>query len=524
MTVQANPGQVKNQQPLGRLLRQSRPGLGLWRKLSVLGLVIVLWGGYAVSGWPLTLVVNGQPYRLRTHQSTVAGAIQELGLDLGDQDVVEPGPAARLVPGATVSLQLARPVSVEADGRNYRILTQGATVADVLRQAGVLMNPRDEVLIDGKVVGTGYSPVLLPRPVPPSPSSNAARRLLSAFTPRGALVSARPEPVQLVIHRAVPVTLHDNQVSSNFYTTRPNVGEALLEQGITLFLGDKVTPNLGAPLSPGLHLYIQRSTPVTVRVDGRLIKTRTHRKTVGQVLAQEGVALMGQDFSRPPASALIAADDAIEVVRVQQAVEVEEVFIPFESTWIADEEMELDRHEVRQQGQTGVIKSRYRVRYENGQEVWRGLEDEWLDREASQRIIAYGTRIVVRTLNTPDGPIEYWRRIPMLATPYSAATSGKTPDNPHYGITRSGLQVRYGMAAVDPKVVPLMTELYVPGYGRALAADTGGLILGKHIDLAYEEDQPMPDMYGWVDVYVLTPVPPAARIRYVLPEWPQRGD
>jgi uncharacterized protein YabE (DUF348 family)/3D (Asp-Asp-Asp) domain-containing protein len=351
-----------------------------------------------------------------------------------------------------------------------------------------------------------------------------AGRLLSAFTPAGALVSARPEMVQLVVHRAVPITLHDNQVSSNFYTTRPNVGEALLEQGITLFLGDKVTPGLGTPLSPRLHVYIQRSTPVTVMADGRLIKTRTHRQTVGQVLAEAGVALMGQDFSRPPAATPVAANDTIEVVRVQQAVEVEEELIPFESTWIADEGMELDQQEVRQQGQTGVFKSRFRVRYENDQETWRELEDEWLEQEPRQRIIAYGTRIVVRTLDTPEGPIEYWRKIPMLATPYSAATSGKAPDHPRYGITRSGLQVRYGMAAVDPKVVPLMTELYVPDYGRALAADTGGLILGKHIDLAFEEGQAMPDMYGWLDVYVLTPVPPAAGIRYVLPEWPQRGD
>jgi 3D (Asp-Asp-Asp) domain-containing protein len=233
---------------------------------------------------------------------------------------------------------------------------------------------------------------------------------------------------------------------------------------------------------------------------------------------------MGQDFSRPSADVLISADDTIEIVRVREAVEIEEEFIPFETHWIQDDDMELDRQVVRQPGATGVIKSRSRVRYENRQEIWRTIEDEWLDREPSTRVIAYGTQVVVRTLNTPDGPLEYWRKIPMLATPYSAATSGKAQDHAAYGITRSGLRVRYGMAAVDPKVVPLMTELYVPGYGRALAADTGGLILGKHIDLAYEEGQPMPDMYGWLDVYVLTPVPPADKIRYVLPEWPQRGD
>jgi 3D (Asp-Asp-Asp) domain-containing protein len=171
-------------------------------------------------------------------------------------------------------------------------------------------------------------------------------------------------------------------------------------------------------------------------------------------------------------------------------------------------------------GVTGVIKSRTRIRYENGQEVWRGLEDEWLDQEPSTQIIAYGTSVVVRTLDTPAGPIEYWRKISMLVTPYNAATSGKSADHPQYGITRTGLRVGFGMAAVDPKVIPLMSKIYVPDYGIALAADTGGLIVGKHIDLAFDDHQPLPDLYGWRDVYILTPIPPADKIRYVLPQWP----
>ena len=229
---------------------------------------------------------------------------------------------------------------------------------------------------------------------------------------------------------------------------------------------------------------------------------------------------MGQDFSRPQANQALAADVPIEVVRVHETIEIEQEFIPFESEWIPDAEMEIDQQEKRQEGVTGVIKSRTRVRYENGQEVWRALEDEWLDQEPSTQVIAYGANIVIRTLNTPTGPLEYWRKISMLTTPYNAATSGKSADHPQYGLTRTGLRVGYGMAAVDPKVIPLMTKIYVPDYGVALAADTGGLIVGKHIDLAYNDNQPMPDLYGWRDVYILTPVPPADKIRYVLPQWP----
>jgi 3D (Asp-Asp-Asp) domain-containing protein len=39
---------------------------------------------------------------------------------------------------------------------------------------------------------------------------------------------------------------------------------------------------------------------------------------------------------------------------------------------------------------------------------------------------------------------------------------------------------------VDPKVIPLGTRLFIPGYGYGIAADTGGVIDGNRIDLCYE--------------------------------------
>jgi 3D (Asp-Asp-Asp) domain-containing protein len=53
------------------------------------------------------------------------------------------------------------------------------------------------------------------------------------------------------------------------------------------------------------------------------------------------------------------------------------------------------------------------------------------------------------------------------------------------GLTAVGIKAGRGIAAVDPRVIPLGTELYIPGYGYALAADTGGAIQGDRIDLCY---------------------------------------
>jgi 3D (Asp-Asp-Asp) domain-containing protein len=51
------------------------------------------------------------------------------------------------------------------------------------------------------------------------------------------------------------------------------------------------------------------------------------------------------------------------------------------------------------------------------------------------------------------------------------------------GRTASGLPVGKGVVAVDPKLIPLGTRLFVPGYGRGVAADVGTAIKGRIIDL-----------------------------------------
>jgi len=489
-----------------------------WRGLGTLSLLAALWAGFLLTSRPVTLVIDGQPRLIRTHRATVSAVTQELGLTLAPEDIVMPPPGTALSSGDSISIQLAQPVTIRADGQTQSLLTHQTTVSQVLAQIGITPHPRDEIRVDDRLVQPGSA---LPRQ-PAADTPQGLNPLRAATTPRGQVAAARPAMVHISLFRAVPITLHDGQTTSSFYTTRPTVGQALQQQGVTLYPADKVTPALDAPLSTAAEIRIERSIPVSIKLNDRLIETRTLPQTIGQLLAQEGVVLMGQDFTIPPTDQPVLATGTVEVIRVEEALEITQEFIPFETEWVADGSMPLDQQEVRQSGQNGVIKSRTRIRYENGQEVARELEDEWLDQTPANRLIAYGTQIEIRTLETENGPIEYWRKIPMLTTAYSAATSGKAPDHPRYGLTRIGLQAGYGIVAVDPKVIPLRTNVYVPGYGTALAGDTGGGVQGKHIDLGYNDDEPVPLMYEWRDVYVLTPVPPANKIRYVLPQWPQR--
>ena len=156
-----------------------------------------------------------------------------------------------------------------------------------------------------------------------------------------------------------------------------------------------------------------------------------------------------------------------------------------------------------------------RVRYEDGEEVDRAVEASWVAQEPQPRIEGYGSKIEVQTLSTEDGVIEYWRAVEFYATSYSPSRSGTSPDVSWYGHVYCGGLLQNGFVGVDLDYVPCGTQLYIPGYGYAVAMDTGN-IQGAWIDLGYEDD----DYEQWnqfVTVYFLTPIPPLENIAWTIP-------
>jgi len=66
------------------------------------------------------------------------------------------------------------------------------------------------------------------------------------------------------------------------------------------------------------------------------------------------------------------------------------------------------------------------------------------------------------------------------------ATAYLPTDGNGAGLTATGIPATYGVVAVDPRIIPLGSRVYIPGYGEAIAADTGGAIRGYKIDLCME--------------------------------------
>lgn len=446
--------------------------------VAFLALSSGLAAGYQAGLTSITLVVDGQSDVVYTHQETVGALLLDAGLTRHPEDLVEPSPDQRLTPGMTVRLTRARPVVVHADGREWRLRTLATNTEQILSAAGLLLNPDDHVALEERVGADGET-------------------VLHVF-----------------VRRAVPITLHEDGRTLTLQTTAATVGAALREAGITLYLADRVEPDQGSPLSAGMHIYLDRSRPVTVQVDGRTVRTRTHRQTVGEVLADLGVVLIGADYTRPTPETPLGENTTVEVVRVTERFLIQQEPIPYEIVWQPDPEMEIDNQRLIQEGAAGVLERRVRVHYENGQEVSRTVENEFVLVPPTNKIYGYGTQIVVRTLDTPQGPVEYWRVIRMLATSYSASTAGTPRSAPWYGHTAGGCQMDNGIVAVS-NLVPWKSYVYVPGYGVGYACDRGSGIRGRRIDLGYA-DEDLVLWYRWVDVYLLTPVPPADQIDYVI--------
>ena len=444
------------------------------RWIAVLGALLALTGlaaGYRATLMSVTLSVDAEQRVVRTHQPTVELLLADLGLALRPEDRIAPALETALAPEMTVNIRRAHPVVFVVDGRERMAYVHEESPADLLAQMDVELGAHDTFNVESPLA-----------------------------------TDPRDTRFRLVVERGVPVVLEEGAVQTSLYTQAKTVGEVLLENDIQLYRADRVFPDAATPVQSGLHIRLERSIPVTVRVDGHTLRTRTHRDRAGELLADLGMILSGQDYTIPALDASLDDGTEIRVVRVSESVIVEQSPIPFDTIWRPDPDMELDHQGLTQEGKPGVLERRIRLRYEDGQIVDRRVEGESVVLPPTHRVMGYGTKVVVRQLQTPSGMVEYWRSFKMLATSYSASTAGVSPSSPHYGYTATGLKMRDGIVAVDPNYIKLRTQVYVPGYGVGLAADTGGAIKGKRIDLGYS-DANLQLWYSWVDVYLLTPVP-----------------
>ena len=374
-------------------------------------------------------------------------------------------------------------------GKIITLQTDERVLSAILSQAGIPLNHNDSILLNGLPIA------------PDQPITNHSTG------------SGQRSPITLQIRRAVNVLVITPDGQQAIQTSVFTVGEALAEAGISLHAIDRIEPPVDSHIMSPLTINYVPSRELTVNVEGKSVKIDSSAETVGEVLAEAGIPLMGLDYSLPSANEAPPPDGQIKVVRVSESVQLAQKPIPFESELQVSADVALDQTQILQPGENGLTVQRIRIRYEDGNEVSRLTEDETLVRPPKTRLLGYGTKIEVKSAVVDGVEIEYWRAVQMYATSYSPCRSGA--DRCYPG-TASGQTLRKGMVGLRYSWYLSMQgqRLYIPGYGFSSVEDVCGGCVGRPwIDLGYSEND-YEQWSSWVTVYFLTPVP--ANVIHVL--------
>lgn len=309
------------------------------------------------------------------------------------------------------------------------------------------------------------------------------------------------------------VVINDNGSTIAMQTMKTTVKEVLDQNGIVIAPEDYISMALDAKLlkTKTNNINIKRAVPVNIIADGKELTVKTYKDTVGELFETSSIKPVGLDkLEGAKKEDPIVSNMTIKIVRVKETTVKENSSIAFDVVKRKNDRLNQGTEVVTKQGEEGIFEKQFKVLTEDGKQIAKTLSSSAVVLAPVSKIVEYGTVLNHKTAR--GDVIRYSKVLTMKATAYTASfkDTGKSPGDPGFGITRTGMKVHKGVIAVDPKVIPLGTRVYVEvagriaDYGYAIAADTGGAIKGNIIDL-YFDGQGFVDSWGRknVKVYIL---------------------
>ena len=279
------------------------------------------------------------------------------------------------------------------------------------------------------------------------------------------------------------ITVTIDGTPASFVTYKNTVKDALEDKEITLGPKDKIAPALDAEIKDKDNINIKRAVNIKIAVDGKSLEILSAEEDVSTVLSLEGIELGAIDKITPAKETKLSEGLEVEIIRVENKSLTESTPVDFKTVVQKDSGLANTIKKTVQDGKIGEKQTVFDVVFENGVEVSRELISESIVQAPKDKIIVQGTYPSM-PVSRGGEVLPYSKVFTARATAYWAVRGvGKT-------YTASGrLAVRnpegYSTIAVDPKLIPYGTKLFIEGYGFAIAADTGTGIKGEKIDVYF---------------------------------------
>lgn len=295
-----------------------------------------------------------------------------------------------------------------------------------------------------------------------------------------------PETVTVIVDTSL------EEKKTVYETTTNRVSDFIKTHEIDYVDGvDKLDVDFDDRIKDGMTIRVTKAIDIKVKADGKTQKLTTLPLTAKEAIALAGVTVGKNDIVEPAEDTMLKTGDKVVVKRVTFKKVSKKVTVPYEVVYKEDASIRIGDMELTQEGRDGKVKKTYRVKYIDGKEDSRKLIKTVTLKKVKDKTYSYGTDIYFG-----DAPSSYIKKVSNVR-----AVSYHFDGNPPGAY---GLPCTYGTAAVDPKVFPLGSLLYIEGYGYAIANDVGTSIKGNVVDV-YMERYAQCLMWGahYVDVYLV---------------------
>lgn len=245
-------------------------------------------------------------------------------------------------------------------------------------------------------------------------------------------------------------------------------------------------------------------------VKGEEVKVSTFKKTVRELLSENKIQYDDDDIITPSLSSELKDYMEIKVVEVTQSQVTEKEDIPYSVKLIDDNDLLKGKTKVTQEGKSGEKEITYNLTYYDGKLVKKALEGEKISQEPVDKIVKKGIKeeVVVASRSTTS------RNSSSSESKASSASNSASKNGKHMvvqatayagdSITSTGTVPKWGTIAVDPRVIPYGSKVYIPQFNKTfIAEDCGGAIKGNIIDIFMNSES---ECYKWgrrtIDIYI----------------------